>query len=826
MNPHLRGWRVENHLGKTTPSSLDRDLNLDLLVLSSQAQHDKRGLEPLSFDLGQHYNKTPRLRLETPHHSLEQRWAHFLLGGHMDICKVSSGPHGWWLWPGVKDTPKERGVGVVTALATAAQLRLNTRFLGSVVPALKIKDFQVENEPVLGVAADPMTLVYFLLLVWDVLHTHTLIRNEKEYLKESKERKELKVALRETADKCEDIPIIIGGKEFRTNNIRYQTMPHNHKKKIAKFYYATPSVCKWSVLPGQTNGKEPTIHPLDESSHVWSPKKCRVVISRNVKFMEDNKPHEDNQPITHYEDDKDKVFLNFDNIVKAYALPPNESSQDGDISPSIDDTESDVDVHQKIDHTTRGRGRPSKEVVQRAIKTSVEAQKKWDSVPLNERIELWLKAADLMATKYRMQLNAATILGQAKTPVQAEIDASAELVDFFRFNAQAVKDLSKYQPISVKPEISLNSMRYRGLEGFVAAISPFNFTAIGGNLAYTPALMGNGVVWKPSDTALLSNYVIFKIMIEAGFPPDVVSFVPADGPTFGEAITTSPHLAGINFTGSVPTFNWLCTEVGKNVSQYLGYPRLIGECGGKNYHFVHPSADIISVVMATIRSAFEFCGQKCSACSRMYVPQSLWPQIKEGLLEIRNQLKVGDPTEFDSFMSAVIDDKAFQRIKNYIEHARKSSNTQILGGGEYDDSKGYFIDPTIVKTTNPLDPIMTEEIFGPVLAIYVYNDSDLNSTLKLVGESTPYALTGAVFSTDKDFLSHAYEQLKTTAGNFYINDKCTGSVVGQQPFGGGRKSGTNDKAGGLHYALRWASPQSIKETFIPIREWKYPSMEE
>nr|CAD7460510.1 unnamed protein product [Timema tahoe] len=678
--------------------------------------------------------------------------------------------------------------------------------------------------------------------------------------------------------------------------------PHNHKKKIAKFYYATPKYIKEnlmgpdtgrepltitvdnstcllskqetkSALPGQTKGKAPTVHPLDESNYVWSPKKRRVVISHDVKFMEDDKPRltfytktnqerhmkgedatqaqrfvdiklpprcrtEDNQPVTHYEDDDDTVFLNFDNTVKAYAPPPDGSGQDGDIFLSPNDTESDIDVREEIDHTTRGRGqgRSGQEVVQRAIKTTVEAQKKWDNVPLNERIELWLKAADLMATKYRMQLNAATILGQAKTPVQAEIDASAELVDFFRFNALAVKDLTRYQPISVKPEISLNSMRYRGLEGFVAAISPFNFTAIGGNLAYTPALMGNGVVWKPSDTALLSNYVIFKIMIEAGFPPDVVSFVPADGPTFGEAITTSPHLAGINFTGSVPiannfffvdsTFNWLCTEVGKNVSQYLGYPRLIGECGGKNYHFVHPSADVTSVVMATIRSAFEFCGQKCSACSRMYVPQSLWPQIKEGLLEIRKQLKVGDPTEFDSFMSAVIDDKAFQRIKNYIEHAQISSNIKILGGGEYDDSKGYFIDPTIVKTTNPLDPIMTEEIFGPVLAIYVYKDSDLNSTLKLVGDSTPYALTGAVFSTDKDFLSHAYEQLKTTAGNFYINDKCTGSVVGQQPFGGGRKSGTNDKAGGLHYALRWASPQSIKETFIPIREWKYPSMEE
>ncbi|KAJ9591164.1 hypothetical protein L9F63_002319, partial [Diploptera punctata] len=464
------------------------------------------------------------------------------------------------------------------------------------------------------------------------------------------------------------------------------------------------------------------------------------------------------------------------------------------------------------------------DIVHRAIEVATAAQAKWDRVPFEERLNIWHRAADLMATKYRMQLNAATMLGQSKTAVQAEIDSAAELIDFFRFNAHAAKEITKYQPISEDPSITLNSMRYRGIEGFVAAVSPFNFTAIGGNLAFTPALMGNGVLWKPSDTALLSNYIIFKIVREAGLPPGVVNFVPADGPVFGDAITASPHLAGINFTGSVPTFNRLWTQVGQNVGRYRSYPRLIGECGGKNYHFVHPSADVTSVVNGTIRSAFEYCGQKCSACSRMYVPQSLWPKIKAGLLAERSKLKVSDPTEFDTFMAAVIDDKAFTRIKSYIEHAKNSSNLTIIGGGKCDSSKGYFVEPTIVESKDPEDKIIKEEIFGPVLSIYPYKDQEIESTLRLVGESTPYALTGAVFATDQLIPVYALEELKQTAGNFYINDKSTGSVVGQQPFGGSRMSGTNDKAGGPHYVLRWTSPQAIKETFVPLTEWKYPYM--
>ncbi|XP_044741390.1 delta-1-pyrroline-5-carboxylate dehydrogenase, mitochondrial [Chrysoperla carnea] len=548
------------------------------------------------------------------------------------------------------------------------------RMIGSCIPKDKIDDFPVKNEPVLT------------------------------YLKGSAERKNLEKALEETASQIEDVPIIIGDKEIRNNNVRYQVMPHNHQKKIAKFYYA------------------------------------------------------------------------------------------------------------------------DKKEIQSAIDVAVKAQKQWDNVPISKRLKIWEKAANLMANEYRAKLNATTMLGQAKTIVQAEIDAAAELIDFFRMNAYFFKEALKYQPISENPKVTLNSMRYRGIDGFIAAVSPFNFTAIGGNLAYTPALVGNAVLWKPSDTALLSNYTIFKILREAGVPPGVVNFVPADGPDFGDTITASKHFAGLNFTGSVPTFNRLWKQVGQNIDKYINFPRLIGECGGKNYHFVHPSADIKTVIPATIRSSFEFCGQKCSACSRMYVPESLWPKIKDGLLEERSKLKIGDPTKIENFTSAVIDDKAFDRIKGYIEHAKNSSNLTILGGGKCDNSVGYFIEPTIVHTTDPLDKIMTEEIFGPVLTIYVYKDNTLDETLKLVESSTPFALTGAVFAQDESFLKRALEELKITAGNFYVNDKSTGSVVGQQPFGGGRMSGTNDKAGGPHYTLRWASPQAIKETFVPQTEIYYPYM--
>lgn len=550
------------------------------------------------------------------------------------------------------------------------------RPIGSMVQDPGLPDFGIVNEPILG------------------------------YLKGSQERKQLDSALKEVASTVEDVPIIIGSEEIKTDQVRHQVMPHDHQKKIAKFYYADAKL------------------------------------------------------------------------------------------------------------------------VQKAISVAVETQKKWDRTPLVDRLRIWEKAADLMAGPYRQTLNAATMLGQAKTVVQAEIDSAAELIDFIRMNAYYMKENTKYQPISENLKVTKNSMRYRGIDGFIAAVSPFNFTAIGGNLAYTPALMGNSVLWKPSDTALLSNYVIFKIMREAGLPPGVVNFVPADGPVFGDNITASPHLAGINFTGSVPTFNRLWTQVGQNINKYKNFPRLIGECGGKNYHFVHPSADVQSVVNGTIRSAFEFCGQKCSACSRMYVPESLWGEIKKGLLEIRSKLKVGDVTDFSNFTSAVIDDKAFARIKSYIEHAKSSSNLEIIGGGEYDDSKGYFIQPTIVVSKDPKDKIMTEEIFGPILSIYVYKDQDVNKALELVGTSTEFALTGAVFAKDEKFLKYALEELKMSAGNFYINDKSTGSVVGQQPFGGGRMSGTNDKAGSPYYILRWTSHQAIKETFVPLTEYAYPYMKE
>ncbi|XP_026501130.2 delta-1-pyrroline-5-carboxylate dehydrogenase, mitochondrial [Vanessa tameamea] len=557
---------------------------------------------------------------------------------------------------------------------TALRARSMERCVSSVVELPKLQDFEVQNEPVLGYRAG------------------------------SRERAELVTELQRTADVTEEVPIVIGDEYIKDGEPRYQVMPHDHGRKLAKYYYA------------------------------------------------------------------------------------------------------------------------SDKMIQKAIQVSSDAQKRWDRTPLEKRLRIWQVAAEMMAGEHRQRLNAATMLGQSKSVVQAEIDSAAELIDFFRFNIFFLKENAKYQPISESPSVTRNSLRFRGLDGFVAAISPFNFTAIGGNLAYTPALMGNAVIWKPSDTALLSNWRIFNIMREAGLPAGVVNFVPADGPTFGRNITSSPQLAGVNFTGSVPTFNWLWNEVGKNLQNYKNYPRLIGECGGKNYHFIHPTADVQSVVTSTIRSAFEYCGQKCSACSRMYLPRSLADPIKQGLLEERAKLKIGNPTDFKIFAGAVIDDKAFARITGYIKNAKNNPKNTILGGGEFDDRKGYFVQPTIIETVDPLDKLMVEEIFGPVLTIYVYEDKDLSKALALVGSSTKFALTGAVFASDKKFLQTALEELKMTAGNFYINDKSTGSVVGQQPFGGGRMSGTNDKAGGPNYVMRWTTPQSIKETFVPLRDIDYPYM--
>uniref|UniRef100_A0A8C2D3J7 Multifunctional fusion protein n=1 Tax=Cyprinus carpio TaxID=7962 RepID=A0A8C2D3J7_CYPCA len=428
-----------------------------------------------------------------------------------------------------------------------------------------------------------------------------------------------------------------------------------------------------------------------------------------------------------------------------------------------------------------------KELINKAIEASVAARREWDLKPVADRAQIFFKAADIISGPKRAEVLAKTMIGQGKTVVQAEIDAAAELIDFFRFNAKHAIELEQQQPLD--SDGSTNTMLYRGLEGFVAAVAPFNFTAIGGNLAGTPAIMGNVVLWKPSDTAMSASYTVYKILRESGLPPNIIQFVPADGPVFGDTITSSEHLAGINFTGSVPTFKRLWKQVAQNLDIYRNFPRVAGECGGKNFHFVHKSADVGSVVTGTIRSAFEYGGQKCSACSRMYVPDSLWPQIKQQLLDVHKQIKVGDPVEdFSTFFSAVIDDKSFSRIKGWLEHAKTSPHLKIIAGGHCDDKKGYFVEPTIIETTDPQEKIMNEEIFGPVLTVYVYPENDYKKVLHLIDNTSPYALTGAVFSQDKSVIDEAGKALRNAAGNYYVNDKSTGSIVAQQPFGGARAS--------------------------------------
>ncbi|XP_033986471.1 delta-1-pyrroline-5-carboxylate dehydrogenase, mitochondrial [Trematomus bernacchii] len=465
-----------------------------------------------------------------------------------------------------------------------------------------------------------------------------------------------------------------------------------------------------------------------------------------------------------------------------------------------------------------------KDLINKAIVASVAARRAWDLKPVQDRAEVLFRAADALSGPYRAEVLAKTMMGQGKTVVQAEIDAAAELIDFFRFNAKHAVDLQHQQPLDA--DGSTNTMLYRGLEGFVAAVSPFNFTAIGGNLAGTPAVMGNVVLWKPSDTAMSASYLVYRVLRESGLPPNIVQFLPADGPVFGDAVTASEHLAAVNFTGSVPTFKRLWKQVAQNLDSYRNFPRLAGECGGKNFHFVHASADVESVVKGTIRSAFEYGGQKCSACSRMYVPDSIWPQIRDQLLDIIRQLKVGDPVEdFSTFFSAVIDDKSFARIKKWLDHAKSSPNLKVIAGGNYDDSKGYFVEPTIIQTSDPKDAIMSEEVFGPVLSVYVYPEKDYREVLQLIDSTSPFALTGAVFAQDKQVIEEASAVLRNAAGNYYVNDKSTGSVVAQQPFGGARASGTNDKPGGPHYVLRWTSPQVVKQTYAPLTEWKYPYMD-
>ncbi len=455
-----------------------------------------------------------------------------------------------------------------------------------------------------------------------------------------------------------------------------------------------------------------------------------------------------------------------------------------------------------------------------AVEAARKAKPEWEALGWQDRAAIFLKAADLLAGPYRSVLNAATMLGQSKNAYQAEIDSACEFIDFLRFNAYFYQEIMKQQPVSTSAV--WNQSEYRPLEGFVLAITPFNFTAIAGNLPATPALVGNTVIWKPSDTQMYSAHFTMKLFQEAGLPPGVINLVSADGPTFGKQMLSKRDLAGIHFTGSTGTFQTLWRGVGENISNYTAYPRVVGETGGKGFVFVDPSASVDVVVAALIRGAFEYQGQKCSAASRAFIPKSLWKKIEEKLVAELKTVKMGDVREFSNFVNAVIDERAFKKISGYIDHARNSADAEILCGGKTDNQKGYFVEPTVILAKQPKYKSMIEEIFGPVLSIYVYEDTKQAEALELCDQSSPYSLTGAVIAQDRLAIARIAKRLRYAAGNFYINDKPTGAVVGQQPFGGGRASGTNDKAGSALNLLRWLSPRSLKETFVPATDYRYP----
>jgi 1-pyrroline-5-carboxylate dehydrogenase len=462
--------------------------------------------------------------------------------------------------------------------------------------------------------------------------------------------------------------------------------------------------------------------------------------------------------------------------------------------------------------------------VQMAIDASMKAHKAWEGLSWIERVSITLKVADLISKKYRHVINASTMLGQSKNAFQAEIDAADETIDFLRFNAHYISEIYHDQPISSAGII--NRIEYRPLEGFVFAVSPFNFTSISANLSLAPALMGNTIVWKPATTALLSNYYLMKIFKEAGLPDGVINFIPGSGALIGNKVLADKDLAGIHFTGSNNTFNHLWKTVGDNLSVYKSYPKLVGETGGKDFIFVHETAGAKEVATAMVRGAYEYQGQKCSAASRAYLPESLWPSVKASMADMIGEIRLGDVTEFGNFMNAVIDENSFDNIMSYIDHAKKASDAEVIFGGHGDKSVGYFIEPTVILTSNPQYKSMEEEIFGPVLTIYIYKDEDFEKTLDICDQTSPYALTGSIFSNDRAAMTKACNTLKYAAGNFYYNDKPTGAVVGQQPFGGSRASGTNDKAGSYLNLLRWTTPRTIKETLIPPTDFKYPFMSE
>ncbi|WP_396625468.1 L-glutamate gamma-semialdehyde dehydrogenase [Luteitalea sp.] len=462
------------------------------------------------------------------------------------------------------------------------------------------------------------------------------------------------------------------------------------------------------------------------------------------------------------------------------------------------------------------------ELVQEAIATTAAARVEWSRWPWEDRVAVFLRAAELLSTTWRDTLNAATMLGQSKTAFQSEIDAACELIDFFRFGALFAQDLYGEQPVSEKGV--WNQTDYRPLEGFIYAVSPFNFTAIGGNLSGAPAMAGNTVIWKPAQTAMLSGYYVMKLLEAAGLPPGVINFVPGDPIPISDALLSHRDLGGVHFTGSTTVFNSMWKTIGSNMGRYRSYPRIVGETGGKDFIMAHPSADVDSLAVAIVRGSFEYQGQKCSACSRVYIPQSLWAGVRDRMVAMMADIRMGDPRDFRNFMGAVIDERSFTKIGGYLDEARAAGT--IVAGGEASKEKGYFVSPTLVKVDDPSHRILCEEIFGPVVAAYVYPDDQYVETMQIVDQTSPYALTGAIFANDRQAIRLAHTHLRNAAGNFYINDKCTGAVVGQQPFGGARGSGTNDKAGSKLNFLRWVSPRSIKETFVPPTSYPYPFMGE
>jgi 1-pyrroline-5-carboxylate dehydrogenase len=463
--------------------------------------------------------------------------------------------------------------------------------------------------------------------------------------------------------------------------------------------------------------------------------------------------------------------------------------------------------------------------VDQAINAALGAKYAWENIEWEQRAAIFLKAADLLAGPYRSKINAATMLGQSKNAFQAEIDAACEIIDFLRFNVKYMTEIYAQQP-PVSGDGVWNRVEQRPLEGFIFALTPFNFTAIAGNLPTSAAMMGNTVVWKPAYTQIYSANVLMEVFKEAGVPDGVINLIYVDGPTAGDIIFNHPDFAGIHFTGSTGVFQHIWKTIGENIYKYKTYPRIVGETGGKDFVIAHKSAHPKAVAVGLSRGAFEFQGQKCSAASRAYIPSNLWKEVKQYLLEDLASMKMGGTEDFTNFINAVIDEKAFDKISKYIDNAKKAEGVEIIAGGNYDKSKGYFIEPTVILTKDPMYVTMCEEIFGPVLTIYVYHENHYEEALELVDQTSPYALTGAVFSQDRYAIELATKKLKNAAGNFYINDKPTGAVVGQQPFGGARASGTNDKAGSMINLLRWVSPRTIKETFVSPVDYRYPFLGE